>query len=146
MNSSLRVRKRFFRCVEEVSLSILKHQGNAPLVTNCSTTTLTCHVDTPSLESDVWWTFNGRNASESPNVSMVTEHAEKGIWKLQLVCPTLKHAGKYICNAQSRNDRGLVYLKKTTVNVFERSLAPCSRSRSLDQTQDHENQHGEVTL
>ncbi|XP_022245455.1 receptor-type tyrosine-protein phosphatase F-like [Limulus polyphemus] len=100
------------------SLNILKHEADPPLVANCSTTILTCHLDTPAPESDVWWTFNGDNASKLPNVTIVTEQADDGIWKLQLACPTLKHAGKYMCNAQSRNESGLAYRKEATVNVY----------------------------
>ncbi|XP_076306980.1 tyrosine-protein phosphatase 69D-like isoform X2 [Tachypleus tridentatus] len=104
--------------LKNVPLSILKHEVEPPLVAYCSTLTLTCHVDASAQDSDVWWSFNNENASELPNVTIVTEHADEGIWKLQLTCPTVKHAGKYVCNAQLRNESDLVYRKEATVNVY----------------------------
>ncbi|XP_013772332.2 tyrosine-protein phosphatase 69D-like [Limulus polyphemus] len=99
-------------------LSILNHEVNPPLVANCSTTVLTCQVDTPAPAVDVWWTFRGENASKLPNVNIVTDRADDGIWQLQLLCPTPEHAGSFACNAQSRNESELVYRKEETVDVY----------------------------
>ncbi|XP_022240528.1 tyrosine-protein phosphatase 69D-like [Limulus polyphemus] len=111
--------KNFFRIFgTKVALSILKHEADPPLVANCSTTVLTCQVDIPAPAVDVWWTFRGENASKLPNVKIITDHANDGVWQLQLLCPTPEHAGSFACNAQSRNESELVYRKEETVEVY----------------------------
>ncbi|XP_076346483.1 tyrosine-protein phosphatase 69D-like isoform X2 [Tachypleus tridentatus] len=101
-----------------VSPSILKHEAVPPLVANCSSTVLTCQVDIPAPAVDIWWTFRGENASKLPNVKIITDHANDGVWKLQLLCPTPEHAGSFACNAQSKNESELVYRKEVTVEVY----------------------------
>ncbi|XP_042908226.2 tyrosine-protein phosphatase 69D isoform X1 [Parasteatoda tepidariorum] len=67
---------------------------------------------------DVWWTFRGENASKLPDTTILTDNADKGIWQLELKCPTLEHKGSYACNAQERNESGVVYRREVLLKIY----------------------------
>ncbi|GIY48224.1 tyrosine-protein phosphatase 69D [Caerostris extrusa] len=99
-------------------VSILEHTVEPPVVSNCSTVTLTCRVDTGAPNVEVWWTFRGENASKLPDTTIVTDNADKGEWQLELKCPTLEHKGTYACNAQGRNESEVVYRKEALLKIY----------------------------
>ncbi|CAL1292882.1 unnamed protein product [Larinioides sclopetarius] len=99
-------------------VSILEHIVEPPVVSNCSSVTLTCRVDTGAPNVEVWWTFRGENASKLPDTTIVTDNADKGEWQLELKCPTLEHKGTYACNAQGRNESEVVYRKEALLRIY----------------------------
>ncbi|GFX39677.1 tyrosine-protein phosphatase 69D-like [Trichonephila clavipes] len=108
----------FINFLERSCVSILEHIVEPPVVSNCSSVTLTCRVDTGAPNVEVWWTFRGENASKLPDTTIVTDNADKGEWQLELKCPTLEHKGTYACNAQGRNESEVVYRKEALLRIY----------------------------
>ncbi|RWS32033.1 uncharacterized protein B4U80_01499, partial [Leptotrombidium deliense] len=98
-------------------LGIAEHFAKPALVLNCTQTVLVCRITAnASSNINVYWTFQGENASKLPDVRIEANASDT--WHLIVSCATPVHAGTYQCNAHPLDNTEVLYRKEAVIQVF----------------------------